>query len=305
MSESTVEILEKCPVCEGKSQHFYLEVEDFTVSHEQFKLVKCDHCGFVFTNPRPNADSIGRYYQSDEYISHTNSSAGLMNKVYQWARSRSIRSKLKLIDSVNTRMKTLLDYGCGTGEFLAAARNSGWSAVGLEPDEGARQRAESNHALKVDSPSALWTLPDGQFGVITLWHVLEHVHQLNDTLTELVRCLSSDGALIIAVPNCTANEADKYGPFWAAYDVPRHLYHFSKEPTLQLLDKHGLRCEAIQPMFFDPFYISLLSEKYMTGFKNPVTAGIQGVKTTISGRKEIEKNSSLMYIFRKKSQPTP
>ncbi|MBL7924858.1 MAG: class I SAM-dependent methyltransferase [Bacteroidia bacterium] len=295
------ELLSACPVCHATVFRPFLEVEDFTVSHEKFELVECVSCSLVFTNPRPSAEEIGKYYQSSEYISHTNSSKGLMNKAYQWARRRAIAGKLKVLESLDPQPRTLLDYGCGTGEFLAAAKSKGWVCAGLELDEGARNLARKNHSINVDEPKHLKSLPSGQFGAITLWHVLEHVHELQETVSQLRRCLSSKGVLIIAVPNRTSYDAVKYGRHWAAYDVPRHLYHFSRKPMQQLMENAGFTCHSIQPLFFDPFYIALLSGKYKSGSSNPLTAAFTGWQTTIKGKSDLEKNSSLLYLFTPRS----
>jgi SAM-dependent methyltransferase len=291
--------LNKCPVCQSASLKSFLMVKDYSVSGQEFKLDQCSECGFVFTNPRPGPEEIGPYYKSENYISHTNSSRGLMNKVYQLARARAINVKLKLIEAQNPRHRTLLDYGCGTGEFLAAARKVGFNCAGIEPDSEARERARSNHKLIVEAPDHLSKLPQGSFGVITLWHVLEHVHELDETIKQLKRCLSSEGVLIVAVPNRTAYDADKYGNYWAAYDVPRHLYHFSIPDMQRLMNEAGFTCHTIKPMFFDPYYIGLLSTKYQ-GNMNPLRAFTTGLATTLSGRKDISKNSSLIYVFRHK-----
>lgn len=272
-------------------------VKDHSVSGQEFKLDQCGECGFVFTNPRPGPEEIKPYYKSEDYISHTNSSRGLMNKVYQFARARAIRGKLKLIEAQNPRPRTLLDYGCGTGEFLAAARRAGFTCAGIEPDNEAREMARNRHKLTVESPDHLSKQPQGTFGVITLWHVLEHVHELDQTIKLLKRCLSTEGSLIVAVPNRTAYDAGKFGNYWAAYDVPRHLYHFSIPDMQRLMDQAGFTCHDIKPMFFDPFYIGLLSTKYQ-GRMNPLRAFATGTATTMSGRNDVSKNSSLIYVFR-------
>lgn len=292
------ELLNACPVCNNTTFIPYLEVEDFTVSHELFTLLECTACSLVFTNPRPGISEIAAYYQSEEYISHTNSSAGIMNKAYKWARNRAINGKLSILEAAASEPRTLLDYGCGTGEFLAAAKKKSWICAGLEPDAGAREQAIKNHALNVQAPGELKNIPGGQFGAITLWHVLEHIHDLKATVMEFKRILSSKGVLIIAVPNRTAYDAVKYGKYWAAYDVPRHLYHFSKKPVLLLMEQCGFTCNSIQPLFYDPFYIALLSSKYKSKSFRPISAAITGWQTTWKGKKDIEKNSSLLYVFK-------
>ena len=287
-----------CPICSGTRLQRALHVKDHSVSHETFQVQRCLECSFLFTNPRPGPSEIAPYYQSEEYISHTNSKKGLLNTVYQWARKRAIRSKLGLLNTVAKGPKTLLDYGCGTGEFLAAAVQSGWVGAGLEPDPGAREQARHNHRLNVEDPSGLKALPDGQFGAITLWHVLEHVHELQETVSQLKRCLASNGVMIIAVPNAQADEAQHYGEHWAAYDVPRHLYHFTQDSMIRLMQQHGLACVSVEGMFFDPFYISLLSERYLHGGFRPLQAVYRGTQTTWRARKQTNLNSSLLYIFK-------
>ena len=293
------ETLTSCPVCNGNHLQSYLTCTDFTVSKEQFSLSKCNDCGFIFTNPRPNQHEIGKYYQSDEYISHTNSSRGIQNKLYKIARSMAIKSKLKLINSLSVTEKNLLDYGCGTGEFLAATKNNGWTAQGMEPDPGARQQGINNHQLKVSSPDDLHLLAHNSIDVITLWHVLEHVHLLKETLQQFNRALKPNGHLIIAVPNAESNDAAVYGKAWAAYDVPRHLYHFTLPVMRRLMSDHGFKLQSVKGMFFDPFYISLLSEKYKKGSVNPISAMWNGAITNLKGARDVQKHSSLLYTLRK------
>ena len=295
------EQLTNCLVCNSTTFTSYLTCKDYTVSKNLFQIVKCTNCDFVFTNPRPATNEIGVYYKSDAYISHTNSSKGLLNKAYQFARTSAIKNKLKIVQQNQSQLKSILDYGCGTGEFLAAAKNAGWIAAGLELDEDARNLARKNHQLNVSDPSEVSKFSSGQFGVITLWHVLEHVHLLNETLTDFHRCLASDGVLIIAVPNKDSFDAKYYKEHWAAYDVPRHLYHFTPTTIQKAISKNGFELKATIPLFFDPFYISLLSEKYKNGWSNPITAFWVGLRTTLAGKKNISENSSLIYVFKKSS----
>lgn len=294
-----METLVECPICKHKEFSTFLKCKDYTVSHETFQIVKCQSCELVFTNPRPDHQEIDRYYKSDAYISHSNSTKGLLNFVYQKIRKIAIKAKVNLIKSLNPSQKSILDYGSGTGEFLNAMKTKGWSCKGIEPSPEAREMSKSNYNLDIENPKALETINQGKYGLITLWHVLEHIHNLKATIYSLEKTLGAGGFIIIAVPNRESWDADHYKEYWAAYDVPRHLYHFSKKDIVSLFTNLGFQLIAIRPMFYDPFYISILSEKYKNGKTNYLNAFINGIKTTVIGRKEITKNSSLIYIFQK------
>ncbi len=294
-----METLGECPICRHRDFSTFLKCLDYTVSHETFQIEKCQFCDLVFTNPRPDHQEIDKYYKSDAYISHSNSTKGLLNFVYQKIRSIAIKSKVNKITALNPFQKSILDYGSGTGEFLKAMKAEGWNCQGIEPSLEVREMSKANYKLDIENPKALQTINEGKFGVITLWHVLEHIHDLKETVYLLEKTLGIGGFIIIAVPNRESWDADHYNEYWAGYDVPRHLYHFSKKDILSLFGKLGLKLIAIHPMFYDPFYISILSEKYKNGKTNYLNAFINGIKITIKGRKEITQNSSLVYIFQK------
>lgn len=253
------EKLEACPVCGKTVFRNRLVVEDRTVSHESFAVVECAACGFQFTNPRPGAEEIGRYYESAAYVSHNSAAAGLVNQVYRLARLFTMRRKARLLGKFAPRRGRLLDYGCGTGHFLAAAQGAGWAVAGVEPNATARAEASQRVGQPIGEGD-LTAFAPGSFDAITLWHVLEHVHTLNETLAQLVRLLRSDGVLLIAVPNAASFDAQHYGARWAAYDVPRHLYHFVPATMARLLKKHRLALRATLPMPLDAYYVGLLSE---------------------------------------------
>lgn len=296
-----LENLQVCPVC-NSSLTAFISAKDFTVSHETFGIMKCPACSLLVTNPRPAFESIAKYYQSEDYISHSGTSKGLINKLYNLAKSFNINSKCRLaIKSSGISTGRILDYGCGRGDFLLAMKKKGWVIDGAEPDEKAARAASLQCGIKIISPANVLSLPDSSFDVITLWHVLEHVHRLNETVAKLKSLLSPDGILIIAVPNHESFDARFYKELWAAYDVPRHLYHFSKKSMLNLLQKHNLKCSAVKPMRLDAFYVSMLSEKYRKSSFGIISGFFIGL---LSDFQAILNNnwSSLIYICRAGNQ---
>ena len=256
------ELLAACPICGSADIAAKLEVQDRSVSQETFTIQQCAGCGLQFTNPRPDAASIGKYYESAAYVSHNSAARGLVNRVYRVARFFTMRRKVALITQLNGgQAGRLLDYGCGTGHFLARAKGAGWQVTGLEPHAGARQEAAARVGQPIMEAAALTTLPPASFDVVTLWHVLEHVHTLQETLAQLVAALRPGGQLLIAVPNPDSLDARHYRQHWAAYDVPRHLYHFVPATVRRLLAPHGLRLTQTLPLVLDAYYVSMLSER--------------------------------------------
>jgi 2-polyprenyl-3-methyl-5-hydroxy-6-metoxy-1,4-benzoquinol methylase len=249
-----LETVDACPVCGSNQFEYYLTATDKTVTGESFKLHRCKSCKLVVTNPRPKQSDISKYYQSKDYISHTGGGTSALDRIYRTVRNYSIQKKLKLIARYNTS-GSLLDYGCGTGQFLLTAKQKGWLCAGVEPSSEARQKIHSSLTVH-ESLETITT----KFDVITLWHVLEHVHDLNGTLTKLRTLLNPGGTIFIAVPNHGSPDAQHYGEHWAGYDVPRHLWHFVKEPMAKLISRHQLKPFAIEPMKFDSYYVSMLSE---------------------------------------------
>lgn len=290
-----------CPICSHGESSSFLQVKDYTVSNEVFHLVQCIQCKFVYTDQPPAQDEIGKYYQSSDYISHTDSKKGLFNQVYQLVRNISLKHKFNLLkSSTDQKNGQLLDYGCGTGAFLKYAKNKGWNVVGMEPDEGAREKASLLLGTPVSSPSHLNHLISNSFDAISLWHVLEHVHDLHDTLDEFKRLLKNNGILIVAVPNHSSWDAKYYKQYWAAYDVPRHLYHFTPDSIDRLLTVKGFSKMSIKSMWFDSFYVSMLSEKYKTGRIRILHALFSGLLSNIFSLFSPGTCSSQIYLYRAK-----
>jgi 2-polyprenyl-3-methyl-5-hydroxy-6-metoxy-1,4-benzoquinol methylase len=291
-----------CPSCHSKDLQQALAAVDHTVSHETFSIWQCNSCGLRFTQDVPDASSIAPYYRSDSYISHSNTNKGLVNSLYHMVRRQTLSSKCRLLVSA-TRIKRgqLLDIGAGTGAFVAFMQAKGWAVAGLEPDEVARERAQQDHHVQLQEMDQLFSFPPESFDAITLWHVLEHVHDLHPYLEQLKALIKNKGRIFIAVPNYTAYDASVYQSAWAAYDVPRHLYHFSPDAMEIMLEQHGLKLEYSQPMWYDSFYISMLSEKYRTGRGNLVRAVFVGLLSNLKAFIDKAKCSSLIYVISKQN----
>jgi SAM-dependent methyltransferase len=287
-----------CPVCKSETLRHFLNVRDHSISKEEFELLECEKCALLVTQNHPDAASIGPYYESDDYISHTNTTKGLVNQLYHSVRSYMLSQKQKLVERQQAHGR-LLDIGTGTGYFLAHMQNAGWQVTGLEPDGGARKVAREQFGLEVEHINKLYELEPKSYDVITMWHVLEHVHALNDDLAQINSLICDGGWLIIAVPNPTSSDARHYGEFWAAYDVPRHLWHFSPKSMKLLLKNHGFDLMNTKGMPFDAFYVSLLSEKYKGSSIGIVTGGLAGLVTNIKATSGVQQSSSLIYIAQK------
>ena len=290
--------LKKCPVCNGQLLIPKLDCLDHTTSQETFTIVSCGTCDFTFTNPRPLNKKLGDYYKSDMYISHTNNTKGLFNWMYQTVRAYTIRSKVRLLKSTK-KTGTHLDIGCGTGEFLNACKNAGFITKGIEPSEIAKKQAINNHGLNISGNTDLSVQNEKEFDSISMWHVLEHIPDLNETIKQLDRILKPDGKIIIAVPNHKSWDAKFYKEFWAAWDVPIHLWHFSKKTIEQLFKNTDFILEQTKPMIFDAFYVSLLSEEFKTGKKNFITGLLTGLISNFIGVISKRGHSSTIYVFKK------
>lgn len=291
--------INKCLVCGSDSFEPFLVCKDYTVSQQNFNIVSCKSCGFKFTNPRPENSVIGDYYKAEEYVSHSNTTKGVVNKLYHSVRNYTLKQKLKLISSYVSR-GTMLDYGCGTGMFLNVCKNDGWETYGMEPDDNARKMSiEKGLDVFSDKDKVSNRIADKKFNAITLWHVLEHVTDMEATLSFFKSKLNNDGVLIIAVPNHVSYDAQYYKEFWAAYDVPRHLHHFDINSMTSLVEKAGFKFQESKPMKFDSFYVSMLSEKYKTGSVNLVKAFLVGLTSNFKA-KDTHSYSSTIYIFKHK-----
>ena len=279
----------------SNKKHF-LTVKDYSVSKETFDLYHDETLDMLITSPQPSFENLGKYYESEDYISHTDNKRSLFEKLYHFIKSIALKNKLNLINSLQTNKGKILDVGAGTGEFLSVAKNDGWQTIGVEPSDKAKAIAKSKGVSFVEQTSEL---ENHSFDVISMWHVLEHVPDLEKQIKELKRLLKPTGTLIIAVPNFKSFDAKHYGKFWAAYDVPIHFWHFSKTAIQLLFEKEEMKLEKVLPMKFDSFYVSLLSEKYKSGKMNFVKAFFTGLQSNLKAKKNFE-YSSHIYILKNK-----
>ena len=288
-----------CPSCRGENLQPVLNAVDQTVSHETFAIWQCEGCGLRFTQDVPDEGEIGRYYKSDSYISHSNTSKGFVNNLYHMVRRETLAEKYRLVASA-TRLKQgkLLDIGAGTGAFVGYMKGRGWEVSGLEPDASARGVAWTDNQVQLSDIGQLFSLTPDSYDAITLWHVLEHVHDLHGYMEQLKKLVRRSGRIFIAVPNYTSYDARVYQGNWAAYDVPRHLYHFSPAAMQTLVVGHGLQLLGSQAMWYDSFYISLLSERYR-GKGNMFRAGVTGLVSNAKAFVNKSRCSSLIYVVSK------
>lgn len=280
-----------------KTNPINLSIKDYSVSGEMFQLKENKKYGFLETFPQPKVNQLSEYYKTEDYISHTDAQRNWFEKAYHLVRRFSLKQKLKLINSFNTETKQLLDVGCGTGDFLKTAINNNWTVSGIEPNASARTIAKQKTKNAVFDIQQLNNFEASSFDVITLWHVLEHLPDLDYQIKNFKRLLKPNGRLVVAVPNYNSFDAKHYKQFWAAYDVPRHLWHFNQNSIQRLFASVNLKIEKTKPMLFDAFYVSLLSEQYKSGNKNIFKGFYNGLRSNVKANRTSE-YSSLIYVLK-------
>ncbi len=290
-----------CPLCKTSAIKKRFTCKDMFATGEEFDIMECSGCGFVFTREYPDEKEIGRYYESPKYISHSNTSKGLTNKIYHIVRKIMLRNKRRLIEKL-TLLKNgnLLDYGAGTCHFAHEMQKEGWNVTAIEKSQAARELAKKELDIEALPESALTDIKDKELDVVTMWHVMEHIQDLDHMWKELYHILDDTGIAIIAVPNNRSHDAAHYGQHWAAYDVPRHLWHFTPSTIMRWGEKHGFILERQYTMPFDGFYISILSEQYKGSRFATIKGFWNGFKGWIAQCKRRNASSSIIFVFRKK-----
>lgn len=297
----TIISYDKCPLCKSNAIKKRFTCIDKFATGEEFDIYECDNCGLAFTQNIPDEKEIGRYYESPSYISHSNTNKGFVNSVYHLVRMIMLRNKARLVERLTIlKNGNILDYGAGTGYFARTMANRGWNVIAIEKSEKARELALKEFGFKMQNTDALADIKDKELDVVTMWHVMEHIQDPDKMWNELHRILDDTGIAIVAVPNSISYDAQRYKEHWAAYDVPRHLWHFTPSSIMRWGEKHGFLLEKQLTMPFDGFYISMLSEQNRGSRLHTIRGFWNGFKGWIAQSKRRSASSSIIYVFRKK-----
>ena len=287
----------RCPYCQSDTTDLHLKLKDYFLTQEDFEIYRCPHCELLFTWPRPEESELGKYYKSDEYLSHNESKKGIMPFIYNRVKRVNISNKYK-IATQGTSGKRMLDFGCGVGDFILYAKQNGFDVCATDVTPTAREAASKKLGMNLPSPEEVLSMPDGSFDIITMWHVLEQISHLKSQIFHLNRLLVNGGRLVLALPDYLSYDAQHYQDKWAAYDVPRHLNHFDSKSLQNIFAGTPLHLVSTAPLKWDAYYISMLSEKYRGSSLAFAKGLIQGWKSNRAARKSGE-YSSMVYIFEK------
>lgn len=287
----------KCPWCGSEKSHLHLKLKDYFLTQEDFEIVECEECHLLYTTPRPDANEIGRYYQSENYYSHQENKKGFIPKLYEAIKKINIKHKYKIATEGIAKGGKMLEIGCGVGDFLHYAEQKGWECYGAEPSEDAVKILHSKSDAKIVKPEQVEGFPDATFDLICMWHVLEHIDNLKWQIDQLKRLIKPQGRIVIALPNYQSYDAKYYKDKWAAYDVPRHLNHFSDDFMRNKLVDNELIFEKEEKLVWDSYYISYLSEQYCSHKCALLKGAWRGLVSNLKAKRSGQ-YSSLIYVFK-------
>jgi 2-polyprenyl-3-methyl-5-hydroxy-6-metoxy-1,4-benzoquinol methylase len=292
-------MIESCLVCGNSDQTDQMTVTDHLVSKDDFTLVKCPKCQFRYISDPPSAAGAYRFYDTEEYVEHSDNAEGIVNRVYHYARQWMLKYKYRLLESHGAKRK-LLDFGTGTGYFIQAMKSKGYDVRGIEISEKARSFGIKNFALQLFAPDRLYDKDfEGGYGYITFWHVLEHVYEPHMVLQRLKELMADDGVMIVALPNYKCLEAKYYKGYWNGYDVPRHLWHFTKDSFISYMNGQGFKLIKTSRLPLDPYYNCLISESYRNKSWFYLFIPLLATISLIRGYFDIDKASSIVYHYKK------
>lgn len=293
---------DRCPACSSAGIEFFIDCSDHFLSGENFRLFRCRDCSFIFTQGHPGEAESQKYYESQEYVSHDDKAKGLTNSLYYLARTIMLRKKRNLvIKMTGLKQGSLLDTGCGTGHFAGVMKKAGWDVTGIEPNLKAREYAAERFGIKTLAAGETASLADSSYDCATLWHVLEHIHDLKGYTRDLYRILKPDGVCLVALPNTSSYDCRHFGEYWAAWDVPRHLWHFNPGSFIPFATAAGFLTEEIRPMPLDILYISVLSSRYKGSSFPLLTGMLKGSWFLLKSLVNRQTSGSLIYVLSKPS----
>jgi len=270
-----------CYICKTSNYKPYVTIKDI-LNINSFTIAQCD-CGFCFVNPRPSEKELKKYYHTDDYLPHSKGK-GVLFLLYRIVQKISFYNKFLLLRNLKEKI-THLDYGGGDGRFSNYV-NSKENATSSFYDPYYKNSLNADFKKK-------------EYNIITLWHVLEHAYDLDILFENIEKSLENRGKLVVAVPNFDSLERNIYKENWAAYDLPRHLYHFNNISLEKLLRSKGYKIIDKKRMLFDTFYISILSSMKISNIsviKSLFVALFISIKVIIKGP---EFSSSLLYVCEK------
>jgi 2-polyprenyl-3-methyl-5-hydroxy-6-metoxy-1,4-benzoquinol methylase len=289
-----------CLVCGSDNIAFRLVCSDHLTGGGNFDIYTCKNCGFFFTHNPPSVEILEKYYDAEEYISHSDTKKGFTNILFHITRNLMFYRKRRIIaKTTGLNDGNLLDIGCGTGYFAAFMKKSGWNVTGTEVNKNARIFAREKFNLEVIDEADLTKFDHNHFDCITMWHVFEHLQDPVNYTSVILRLLKPGGVCVAAMPNCDSYDAQYYSQFWAAWDVPRHLWHFTSETFRRFSEKAGLKFSGTLTLPLDVFYISILSEKYKGSKLSFISGILKSLWFSILVLFNKHKTSSLIYILRK------
>ncbi|MGJ8683020.1 MAG: class I SAM-dependent methyltransferase [Nonlabens sp.] len=270
----------------------FLTVQDYFLTQEKFELYKNEQTEVLKTTPQP--ENLESYYESENYLSHDDSQDSFFARCYQYAKGWNLKSKKSLIGKYAVDGK-ILDIGAGVGDVVGALKKSGYDAVGYEPSKKARIFAARKGIELLDQTDSI---QPNSIKVISMYHVLEHVPDYDKQIADIKNWLQEDGVLILALPNYNSFDAKWFKQHWAGYDVPRHLFHFNKRAVRNVF-QGDFEIVSTKPMWFDSFYVSILSARYQKKKLAFVYGIIIGLISNIAALFSKEP-SSIVYVLKKR-----
>ena len=269
-----------------------LKIRDHFLTKEVFNVV--EHIeGVLKTEPDLDEKTLKKYYDSSQYSSHNNI-GGCIGFLYSLSARIMLRFKFRVLAKHINKESLIVDFGCGTGGFMSSLKKKKYNVVGVDSNKKARDKCLEKKLTTFKSIKDFKENIDA----ITFWHSFEYVSNPNEILNQIINQSKNNLTVVIALPNYRSFDAKHYGAFWAAYDVPRHRFHYSARGIKKLMKSYGFECLKTKPMLLDAFYISIMSEKYKKSKLSFVKGIMVGLISNLAGLFSSSYSSSV-FVFKK------